>query len=392
MANHFLRAAVCARDFARQFVEEELPDEMRFRLRLNSSYDANLERDETVYPEDTSPKRAKALRECTAETVVDTLWRDGTVPEWADLQVLGRTEQATLVQVMVCGRFTANNRHLYHVHEGYPPFHVTGPCLPVGWEEGRRFSIYDRSECWNERDLDLLRPHTANVWSLELHGSDVNDVLLERMPTFPKLEILELQDTHVSGSGLASLHRLPNLRVLRVHLERGRPFDVSSLPELENLTTLDFNGLPAKEWGFACLHEKAPNLKRLTLNAWKTLYAKGRCPAAEEISLGGKRLRGIPQLPERAEQISFHFHEFSDELCNELLKPVNVLHGLGLRGSPVSAAQIESIIRRFGLRYLDAFDCGLTKKDARRIAAAFPDIRMFPNYATNKGNSDPDNQ
>ena len=380
-AARFLQAAVRARDFARTYIEEDLPDEMRFRLRLNSSYDANLVEGETVYPEDSVAERAKALRECAAETVVETLWRNGTVPEWADLAVMGRTEDASLLQVMVCGRFTASEGHLYHAQEGYPPFHVTGPCLPVGWQEGQRFSLYDRSECWDDRDLELLQPHAAKVWSLELHGDAVDDAMLDRLPVFPKLEILELRGAPVRGQGLAALARHPKLRVLRAYLPEGHPFDLSPLPKSRAFNTVDLSGLPSEEWGFDGLYKKAPNLKWLTLNTAGTLVADGRCPGASYISLTGRRLQGLPKLPKRADHVTFDFPEFSDELCEALLKPVRSLRALGLRGSPVSEAKMVELIRRFDLDHLAAVDCGLSDDAARRIAALFPNLRLLPNLA-----------
>jgi len=86
-----------------------------------------------------------------------------------------------------------------------------------------RFSLYDRSECWDDRDLELLQPHAAKVWSLELHGDEIDDAMLDRLPAFPKLEILELRGAPVRGRGLAALGRHPKLRVLRAYLPEGHP-------------------------------------------------------------------------------------------------------------------------------------------------------------------------
>lgn len=127
-AQRLHEAATAARDFARTFIEETLPDPMLFRLRLNSSYDGNPRvGDEVVYPDDSSFQRAEELKACDEEAVVKSLWRDGRVPEWIDVAVIGETGTATLLQLMCCGRFTAQNDRLYHEREGRPPFHVTGP-------------------------------------------------------------------------------------------------------------------------------------------------------------------------------------------------------------------------------------------------------------------------
>ncbi len=131
-------AATVARDVARKFIEEPLPDPILFRLRLNSSYDGNARvGDEIVFPDDSSFHQAEKLRLCNEQRVVDALWRDGRVPEWIDVAVIGETGESTLLQLMCCGRFTADEGLLYHAREGRPPFHVTGPTLPVGYEDGQ---------------------------------------------------------------------------------------------------------------------------------------------------------------------------------------------------------------------------------------------------------------
>jgi hypothetical protein len=62
-ARRFHEAAARSREFAQSYLEEELPAQLRFRVRLNSSYDGNpLRADETVYPGDSAPDRARAVR------------------------------------------------------------------------------------------------------------------------------------------------------------------------------------------------------------------------------------------------------------------------------------------------------------------------------------------
>ncbi|WP_437938182.1 hypothetical protein [Sorangium sp. So ce341] len=74
-------ASVRARDFAREFVREPLPDDLRFRVHLNSSYDGNPRvGDEVVYPEDSAFDKAMTLHEVTEQQVLGTLWRGGRVP------------------------------------------------------------------------------------------------------------------------------------------------------------------------------------------------------------------------------------------------------------------------------------------------------------------------
>jgi hypothetical protein len=124
-------AARRAVDFAREFVEEHLPAAVRFRVELNSSYDGNpLHTDERVYPDDRRVHLAEHIARMEMEGLVELLWRDGAIPEWINLSVESADEEATLIHVESCGRFTANDALLYYEHEGRTPFHVLGPALP----------------------------------------------------------------------------------------------------------------------------------------------------------------------------------------------------------------------------------------------------------------------
>ena len=80
----------------------------------------------------------------SADSVVEILWREGKVPEWINVQARKQDSASTFVKLVCCGRFTKEKKHLYHIHEGRAPFHVLGPPLPVGYQEGDKFSLYWR--------------------------------------------------------------------------------------------------------------------------------------------------------------------------------------------------------------------------------------------------------
>ena len=106
-SEHLSRATADALRTGRKYLEEPLPDEVRFRLRLNSSYDIHADPEkERLYPEDSSYDRHRSLQQATHDEVVALLHRDGRVPVWIDAAVSGKSERTTLVKLTVAGRFT----------------------------------------------------------------------------------------------------------------------------------------------------------------------------------------------------------------------------------------------------------------------------------------------
>jgi hypothetical protein len=379
-ARRFHAAAADTREFARQFLEEELPETLRFRLRLNSSYDGNpLHSDETVYPEDSAPERARTLRDCSAEQVIATLWRGESVPEWINLQIVGVTATSTLVEILSCGRFTSNDRLLYHQPEGRAPFHVLGPSLPMHWAQGQRFSIYHRAHCTSESELDAIRPHASKVWSLELEGDVANDGVLERLPALTRLEILELKDSSLRGPGLTFLERHPRLRVLRGSMsERTELAVVGPLPP--TVEVLDLSGLPSRPWGFATAIRGLRALEWLTLQGAGDLHLdEGALPErAGRLTLTASRLMGEPRLPRELDSLSLHLSAESDAHLAAWLGPMERVQHLSLRGTPISDNLVEQLASRWPLASLDVVGTGVSQAVLRRLARANPDLRIFP--------------
>ena len=166
---------------AREVIIEELPAPLVFRVRLNRSYDGHpLKPGEVRFPEDSARPRAAALNKCDAATVVAELWRYGRVPEWINLGVVGRTETATVVEVVCCGRYTDDDAQLYPAREGAPPFHVVGPSLPP-FHSGGRLSLHVHTECWDRSDvadmsagLDIDAP--ADSWPTPVPGGTIASI------------------------------------------------------------------------------------------------------------------------------------------------------------------------------------------------------------------------
>jgi hypothetical protein len=378
----FHRASAQARDFARGFVVEPLPDALRFRVRLNSSYDGNpLVGDEVVYPEDGGFERALALHDVGADEVLAVLWRDGRVPEWVNLGVIGELGAATLIEVLACGRFSALKDHLYHEHEGYAPFHVVGPSLPVEYEEGDRFSIHDRSECWTQIELDHVAGDADRVWSLKLLGPAFGDDGLAALPGFPCLEILELRHAPLAGPGLAGLVRLPRLRVLQIHLAAADRLDLAALPSLPALEVLELAEHPAEVAGVERLVALG-GLSELSLRAAGSCAIDGPLPVLPRMRRFSLQAPVLPaNLIARAEELQdlgIHVDAATDADVKRMMVGHDGLEALDLHGTPVTDAFLDELQRLPRLRYLDVGDTRITTDALRAFAQRRPGLKIRP--------------
>jgi hypothetical protein len=379
-ADRFRRAAQRARDFAQSFLEEELPPQLRFRLELNASYDGNpLHASERLFPADSDPRRRRAVSNLDEAGALAAFWRDGLVPEWVDLSVVGVTGAATLVGALTCGRFTADDGLLYHRDEGYAPFHVLGPSLPGGYIEGQRFSIHDSVQAWEPDELALAARPADRVRALELCGEAFDDAAIAQLPAFPNLKVLALSATRVHGPGLRGLAGFPLLETLHLNPLEAAPLDVGDAPMLRALRNLLVMPAPAVPWGFGRWVERLPGLEWLQLTAPGELFLDGRLPRQmTSVSLSGTRLLGEPCLCERTEDLSLQFPGLSEAELDALLEPVRAVEELSLRKSAVGDAFAQRIAERFDLRRLDVRETQVSQNGLRDLRAAHPRLRTRP--------------
>lgn len=130
-------------EVARRFVENELPEPVRFHVVLNQSFDGNASADERVYPADDGREYV-----CLTEAAVgDALVRDGRCPEWIDISVEAQSAAETHVRLLCCGRYTADLRRMYYADRGTGPFGIKSPDLPVGFTPGVRFKVPTLQPC-----------------------------------------------------------------------------------------------------------------------------------------------------------------------------------------------------------------------------------------------------
>ena len=379
-AERLRRAASKARDFAQGFVEEALPAELRFRIELNASYDGNpLHAGERLFPADRDPHRRRALSNVDEAGALAAFWRDGLVPEWIDLSVVGETGTATLLGALTCGRFTADEGLLYHQGEGYAPFHVLGPSLPVDHVEGRRFSIYDSVQAFEPEELQRAAQHAERVRALELCGEAFDDAAIARLPAFPRLKVLALTAAGARGRGLGSLSGFASLQSLHLSGLDGAHLNVGDLPFLGELRNLLVMPAPAGPWGFRHWVERLPKLEWLQLTAPETLFLDGSLPKKmATVSLTGARLAGEPRLCEQTESLSLAFPGMSEAELDALLAPVRAVNTLSLDKTAVGDDFVRRVARRFDLHRLNVRDTQVTPSGLRELCAEHPRLRTRP--------------
>jgi hypothetical protein len=376
-----LHAAARARDFACKFIAEPLPDALLFRVHLNSSYDLNAGADFRLYPEDSTDSRVLATKGLTAGQAVDELWRDGWVPQWINISVVGETGAATVIELVACGRFTADETDLYYLHTDVAPFGIKGPVLPFDFVEGQRFSIYTRSSCYTLAELARARRNAAKVWSLQLEGPAFDDGVLATQLAFSNLRILELHRAPLGGRGLVGLAGLPSLAHLRMELGASDRLDLGVLPRLEALESFSLKRMPGELAGVGRLATALPNLRELWLASDRNprVDAELSMPALECIGL---ELPDVPRwivMPRALRRLFLRATTATDDdVCRVLAACPDQLEHVDLSGSPVSDRVLAALDRFAGLRVLSAHDTRIAHEVLWRFAAQRSNLECRP--------------
>jgi hypothetical protein len=370
--------SVAARDLARSFVLEALPDEMLFRVRLSQSYDKNpLHPDELVYPEDSGLNLTAKLARCNEGEVVDLLWRENRVPEWVDISVVAEIGFATILGLRCCGRFTGNEQLLYHTKEGRPPFHACGPALPPNYQNGQRFSIYTRSEALSLRDVEALKPHSEKVLFLELLGQGCNDLTLNSLPQLSGMQVLDLTRSAINGSGLSALDRQPSLRALKVFVDEAQTLDLDRLPRLPLLNSLMIWNAPSLNFDFGIPLPRLPSINDLDMQIIGNLKLDGGLPGSMwTLRLRGRNLTGTLSCPEEVEHLSLQFAEGNE---SELVNFVRLTKGvkfLNLETTPVSDKFVKDVVNRWPLEYLNISSTNVSEELVTELTQLRPKLRV----------------
>ena len=127
-----IKAANRAREFTQKYVTNNLPLAIKFKVYLNCSYDEHAMREGELRI--TRDWENETYEFDTPTEVVNLIWVEGKIPEWINVTVESENGEATTGALIGCGRFSSNPRHIYHIFEGIPPFHIVGLPLPSNWE------------------------------------------------------------------------------------------------------------------------------------------------------------------------------------------------------------------------------------------------------------------
>lgn len=144
-ARHLELSTAAVRKNIARFCWNDVPGENRYFVLLNSSFDGNpLAPGEHLFPDhDVQQLDSRVPR--TADEVVERLWRASKIPEWINITPHEVDGKFLYSELRCCGRFTDDDTLLYHMGEGYPPFHRLGPALPVNYRElkhGEKFDLH----------------------------------------------------------------------------------------------------------------------------------------------------------------------------------------------------------------------------------------------------------
>jgi len=316
----------------------------------------------------------------TEEALVALLWRDGAVPEWINLSVIGIDAGATLVEVMACGRFTANDALLYHAHEGRPPFHVLGPALPPdSMRDGPgRFSLF-----WSVHAKDptalrrVLTDAATNVRLLVVRGDWCDDTLLDEAKALTRLVSLRLEGTRVRGPGLGALSPLSLLSWTSIGAD---PIDLTWLRAHASLELLHLAGEPAVLGGVEALAA----LKNLTsvdvCVPSLTDLSWVRAPRLTHVDLAGTRvsdreLRHLALLP-RLRTLDLSRTPIGDEGV-VAIAGVPTLWRLWLRGTAITDAALAALQSAQKLDRLDVRGTRVSREAIERLRRARPTLKVI---------------
>jgi hypothetical protein len=123
--------------FAKNYLNDDLPDEFRYSVSLNVSMDDTNLKQFDIYP----AENGKIVDFIAAGKVVSLLNRKGKVPVWIDISVAYVHKNFTVFELLCAGRYTDKENEFYYLKGGTGPFGIKSPVLPIDYVEGVKFNL-----------------------------------------------------------------------------------------------------------------------------------------------------------------------------------------------------------------------------------------------------------
>lgn len=131
------KATTIAFDFAKEFVQDNLPKDFSYSVELNASYDNPTLTQFDLYPEDDN-KKVEFIGE---KEVVELLFRKGKIPVWIDISVECIRNNTTVLRLLCAGRYSESEDEFYYKNGGTGPFGIKSPTHPIDYLPGRKFNL-----------------------------------------------------------------------------------------------------------------------------------------------------------------------------------------------------------------------------------------------------------
>jgi hypothetical protein len=141
-----------AKQFALEYVRNELPAENVYNIQLSLSHDDPSLTQFDLYPDD----NGTVIELADADAVVETLLRKGKVPVWIDISVTAIQKRKTVLTLLCAGRYSDAMKEFYYHERGTGPFGVKSPYLPVDYKEGKKFWLPNTKK-WSLERLFFTR-------------------------------------------------------------------------------------------------------------------------------------------------------------------------------------------------------------------------------------------
>jgi hypothetical protein len=143
--NLLVDSSKSAFDFAKNYVSDNLPNDFKYTVRLNSSNDDPNLKQFDIYPSDND----KTIEFITVTEVVELLYRKNKVPVWIDISVESTTKNNTIFQLLCAGRYSDDNNEYYYQKRGTGLFGIKSPVFPPRYnDDGTKFSLKKKKSFW----------------------------------------------------------------------------------------------------------------------------------------------------------------------------------------------------------------------------------------------------